>query len=393
MRTTLCKYLPVCGGVALLACLLPLKAQSNDVNQSTQNRFLFNQQTFGGNGRTCVTCHSLKTGTVSPEQARERALKNPKDPLFVFDGSDDGKGNGLRRMTTDATILATIPLPPNVKLLHYPNATSITIPRGIPTTLNTPALDPVLMLDGRDPDINAQALHAIQRHYEPAIMPSASDLAGITGFEQTEPFFSSPALLSFARSGQRLDHAAKLPEGTTESEKHGRRFFVDTPFGQDVDGKAGACAFCHSGPMLNQTNKFFFDATGGLVQPGTRFQSVGISEINRAGNPILDFILTNPDGSTTHLCSPDPGRALITGRVPPIPLPCNALGPPFSDWNAFKIPTLWGIKNTAPYFHDNSAKTLEEVADHYAKFLLMIPAPAFLTSQDKADIVAYMKLL
>ena len=28
----------------------------------------------------------------------------------------------------------------------------------------------------------------------------------------------------------------------------------------------------------------------------------------------------------------------------------------------FKIPSLWGVKQTAPYFHDNSAKTLEELA-------------------------------
>lgn len=115
--------------------------------------------------------------------------------------------------------------------------------------------------------------------------------------------------------------------------------------------------------------------------------------MNEGGNPALRLILHNPDGSTTPLCSPDPGRALITGNIPPIPLPCNALGPPFSDWNAFKISTLWGVKDTAPYFHDNSAKTLEDVAAHYARFFQMIPAPVILTAQDQADIVAYLKLL
>jgi cytochrome c peroxidase len=54
---------------------------------------------------------------------------------------------------------------------------------------------------------------------------------------------------------------------------------------------------------------------------------------------------------------------------------------------------LWGVKNTAPYFHDNSAKTLEDVAAHYARFFLTIPAPVILTDQDQADIVAYLKLL
>ena len=30
---------------------------------------LFEDATFGGNGRTCRTCHSRETGTVSPEDA------------------------------------------------------------------------------------------------------------------------------------------------------------------------------------------------------------------------------------------------------------------------------------------------------------------------------------
>ena len=51
---------------------------------------LFERETFGGNGRTCLTCHSRETGTVSPEDAQRRFLKDRHDPLFVHDGSDDG---------------------------------------------------------------------------------------------------------------------------------------------------------------------------------------------------------------------------------------------------------------------------------------------------------------
>jgi cytochrome c peroxidase len=387
------RYLYACIGIALAAGLPQLLSAQDGINESSRNRFLFTQQTFGGNGRTCVVCHSLETGTVSPEQAQQRALQNPLDPLFVFDGSDDGNGNGISRMTTNATILVTIPLLPNIRLMNNPAAMSVTMPRGIPTTLNTPSLDPVLMLDGRDPDISTQAFRAIQRHYQATITPSASDIAGITGFEQTEPFFSSLALLSYARSGQRPNQAPQLPEGTTDSEKAGRTFFVDAPFDPNGNGKPGACALCHSGPMLNQTNESFFAATNGMVPAGSRFQSVGVSEINKIGNPVFDFVITAADGTTTALCSPDPGRALITGNIPPILLPCGTVGPPSSDWNAFKIPTLWGVKNTAPYFHDNSAKTLDDVAAHYAQFFMMIPNKVFLTVQDQADIVAYLNLL
>jgi cytochrome c peroxidase len=67
-----------------------------------------------------------------------------------------------------------------------------------------------------------------------------------------------------------------------------------------------------------------------------------------------------------------------------------------ADVNRFKQPTLWGIKNTAPYFHDNSAKTLEDVLEHYDFFLRRAGAQfefRGFTAQDKSDIIAFLKLL
>jgi hypothetical protein len=70
----------------------------------------------------------------------------------------------------------------------------------------------------------------------------------------------------------------------------------------------------------------------------------------------------------------------------------------------FKIPTLWGVADTAPYFHDNSAKTLEDVLDQYNFLFSFFPdgpfplgcdrtRPLCLDQQDKADIIAYLQLL
>src|SRR5262245_7160444 len=106
---------------------------------------LFEEETFGGNGRTCRTCHSRETGTVSPEDAQKRFRKNPGDPLFLHDGSDNGNGIGASRMQSDATVLITIPLPPGVIMDGDPNIHSATFKRGIPTTINTPALEHVFM--------------------------------------------------------------------------------------------------------------------------------------------------------------------------------------------------------------------------------------------------------
>ena len=337
-----------------------------------QGRRLFERETFGGNGRTCLTCHGRETGTVSPDDARRRFERNPHDPLFAGDGSDDGQGNGATRMLADASVLVRIPLPENVSLAHDPSARSVVLRRGIPSTLNTPALDKVLMHDGREPSLESQASHAILDHAQATRPASASELKQIASFERTPGFFSSLPMLRFAFTGQ----APELPPGATESQQRGRRFFVDAAPAGDL--KTGLCASCHSGPMLNETNDFI---PAPPFKRGGRFQSVLVSEFNEAGNPVIDFVFRNPDGSTTTLSSPDPGRALITGNANDA-----------ESRNAFKTPSLWGVSRTAPYFHDNSAKTLEDVARHYARFFSTI-SPIVLTEQDQADMVAYMKLL
>jgi cytochrome c peroxidase len=353
-------------------------------------KFLFERETFGGNGRTCLTCHGHQTGTVSPEEAQKRFAADPYDPLFLHDGSDDGLGNGVTRMLSEATVLVEIPLPDNVRLADDPDARSVTVRRGIPTTLNTPALDPVLMLDGREPDLEAQALGAIHAHFQNTEEPSDEDLRVIALFQQTSRFFSSPTLWRFARTGREPE----LPPGRTPAEKRGRLFFEDVPFGGG-NSKPGICAVCHSGPMLNETNEFI---PAPPFRRGGRFQSVLVSELNAAGNPVHDFVFTNPDDTTTVVTSPDPGLALATGNANDPDVTGNPNDP--ETINAFKIPSLWGVARTAPYFHDNSAKTLEEVVDHYAQFFAIVTDPAVdgdpalkLTDQDKADIVAYMELL
>jgi len=144
--------------------------------------------------------------------------------------------------------------------------------------------------------------------------------------------------------------------------------------------------------MLNATNSLLF--TVAKVPVHTRFQSVRVSETNEARNPVHEYVFTNPDNTTTRFVSPDPGRALITGVGKESGL--------FDNVNAFKIPTLWGVSRTAPYFHDNSARTLEDLVAHYSKFFEVAsdldgpgpqPPVIVLTPGDEADIVAYLKLL
>jgi cytochrome c peroxidase len=350
-------------------------------------KHLFERETFGGNGRTCSTCHSETTGTVSPEDAQRRFDRDPGDPLFTHDGSDDFNGHGATRMLKDATVLVEIPLPPNVALADDPSARSVVVRRGIPSTLNTPSLDPVLMMDGRQTTLEAQAMGAIHDHAQATGGLTGKEMERLIAFEKSDAFFSSPALRRFADHGP----APLLPAGDTPAQRRGKRFFEDVV--DFADFKHGACAACHSGPMLNETNDFAQLAFG--IPKGTRFQSIGVSEVNALQNPVRDFLFTSRDGTVSHVVSPDPGRALITGMAPQD-------DPLHENVNAFKTPSLWGIGKTAPYFHDNSAKTLEEVAAHYNLFFSItsdpdgpgpLPPVLSLTAQDQADIVAYMKLL
>ena len=71
-----------------------------------------------------------------------------------------------------------------------------------------------------------------------------------------------------------------------------------------------------------------------------------------------------PATSMLRRTSSDPGRALLTGFVG---------GPaPSDDWNKLDVPQLRGISKTAPYFHNNSASTLEDVVDHYMAFFTQL---------------------
>ena len=80
---------------------------------------------------------------------------------------------------------------------------------------------------------------------------------------------------------------------------------------------------------------------------------------------------------------PDLGRYEITGEE--------------KDRGAFKTPTMRNVVHSAPYMHDGSQQTLEEVVEWYDKgghknpWLSDKMKPLNLTEQEKKDLVAFMK--
>jgi len=67
------------------------------------------------------------------------------------------------------------------------------------------------------------------------------------------------------------------------------------------------------------------------------------------------------------------------------------------DKGAFKTPTIRNVALSAPYMHDGSLRTLEEVVEHYVKGGTKNPwlsdkmAPIKITNQQKQDLVEFMR--
>ena len=90
-------------------------------------------------------------------------------------------------------------------------------------------------------------------------------------------------------------------------------------------------------------------------------------------------------GVGAELATPDPGRAAITGAP--------------EDRGRFKTPTLRGVALTAPYMHDGSLATLEEVVDFYRggghanPNLDPLVRPLEMDERDARNLVAFLRAL
>jgi cytochrome c peroxidase len=101
--------------------------------------------------------------------------------------------------------------------------------------------------------------------------------------------------------------------------------------------------------------------------------NIGISDAGRRTPDMPLYTLRNTaTGATVQ--TTDPGKALITGK--------------WADIGKFKGPILRGVGLRAPYFHNGSQATLDDVVDFYdARFALG------LTSQQHDDLVAFLEAL
>jgi cytochrome c peroxidase len=312
---------------------------------------VFFHETFGGNGRTCATCHDPGNEfTVSPELVQKRYQQDPGNPLFRPIDSDDGRGNSYATLLDHALFKVTIPLHPNVTLVDSPGQRSITVWRGVPSIANVALTAPYLQ-DGRAPTLPEQALGAIKGHMQPTRKPTSRELDALQTFQ--EEFFY-PLRLRAVRDrseGPPPEPGFSMP-ATSPSAQRGRASFNLH------------CSRCHSGELANEPA----DPTV------SHFANALVSDANSLDLPLFRLAFRQADGSSLVTVSPDPGRAALTGDI--------------RDLNAFDTPSLRGVKQTAPYFHDNSADTLEDVVDHYnIHFNFQI------SLEERDDLIAFLETL
>lgn len=347
-----------------------------------------------GNGRSCADCHvpqdgfQLSPATVETRYQRLQLMlrRNPDadDPLFRAIDANDFRTHGEH--ASDFTnlrmglIRITFPLPPNMRLLdpatgQVSGETSVDVWRSVPTindvVLTGPDTGPLWMrgpnesggyqLDARFGTLQEQALGAFLTHAEVQQHPSEQLLNDLASFQRAQ--FTNGRVRRLADAVRQ--GAVLLPE-------------VDRPLRDlEQEGKAvfeRACAHCHGGPGQSTP-----------VAPVVRYHDIA-SQCPRpvdTATPVRfafapcplpvaqtarTYQITLPNGTTVRRTSSDPGRAMLTGFVG---------GPaPQDDWNKFDTPPLRGISRTAPYFHNNSAATLEEVVDHYIEFFKRVEVNA-----------------
>jgi cytochrome c peroxidase len=124
----------------------------------------------------------------------------------------------------------------------------------------------------------------------------------------------------------------------------------------------GNCGTCHDSPNVgNHSAPLPID--------------IGVADVASPLDTSYLPVVTLKQKSTGNLRqTTDPGRALITGK--------------WSDIGKFKGPVLRSLAARAPYFHNGSAATLDEVLDFYnARFAVG------LTVQEKRDLVNFLNAL
>lgn len=192
------------------------KKQKDDLVE--QGRILFFEETFGGNGRTCGSCHLEPSFTITPEQIA-RLPRN--DPLFK--GKLDVNKQFIDRALFQYPLGGTSTFDPE-----------FVVQRATPGLFNMKGTEPFLA-DGRAPSLAAVIIGATLLH----LLDGAVDKRN----ERLPTTDEIEAMVAFQESVHEPDN------------NRGRRgMSEETAAGQALFNSKAACSTCHFGQLFTDNN-------------------------------------------------------------------------------------------------------------------------------------------
>jgi cytochrome c peroxidase len=270
--------------------------------------------------------------------------------------------------------------------------------RNAPTVVNAAYFE-TQFWDGRSPSLEDQALHPFVNPVEMGL----EDHEPILEIVRLDPDYAEQFERVFGKTGdsitmtevtraiaafERTQVAADSPfdrwyfggetAALTQAQKRGFDLFVNE----------GRCVSCH---VVEETQALFTD---------NRFHNIGVGINGIQGDvPELTKEFLEADATLAEVDvevlgdkrTSELGRFVVTHN--------------FDGLGSFKTPTLRNVAVTAPYMHDGSLKTLEEVVVHYNNggvtpatapvndFLSGGIRPLELTDAEIDDLVAFMEAL
>ena len=350
---------------------------------------------LAANGRSCADCHmatdnfQLSPASVEARfrflQFRRRWDPNADDPLFRPIDADDFRTNGenasdFSNLRQNGLIRIVFTLPSNMRFIdpvtNQPSIeTFVDVWRMVPSVNDVALTGPDganpwprgpndtggYQLDGRVTTLQEQALGALFNHAQIRNAPPQQLLDDLASFQRV--LFTTHRVRALSDAIRAGDSPLPEPDPPlNELEEQGKAVF------------GRACGHCHGGPGQSTTQapvRRFHDIDTQCPRPvdtvtPARFAFAACPP--RLARNARTYEITLANGTKIRRTSSDPGRALLTGFV--------GGPPPTDDWNKFDVPGLRGIRKTAPYFHNNSAATLEAVVDHYVELFNFVRANA-----------------
>jgi cytochrome c peroxidase len=257
--------------------------------------------------------------------------------------------------------------------------------RNAPTVANA-AFFETLFVDGRASSLEDQALQPMLNSIEHGLKNKQELLAILLKNQHYKQQIQK--IFNVLEKEISTDHIAKAIASFERSLISGNSKFDQYYFSQDrtqlsksaargllIFKRKGNCANCHE---ISWDNALFTD---------NNFYNIGVG--SKVLQPIEHGFVTalkkSQKYSVTTQEKSELGRFNVTRVI--------------KDIGKFKTPTLRNIALTAPYMHNGSLKTLEDVVEYYDKggdknlFLDAAIFPLHLTDEEKNDLVEFMKSL